>query len=223
MTAARQLLVAETLAAEERERRQIAEDLHDGPIQTLLAARFELEEAGAAVGGGPLAGAYAAVGQTVGDLRTAMADLHPYLLDQLGLESALRSAAARAAERGGFEVVVEVGAREGGGANDRVLLRSATELLANAVRHSSASHVTVRLERRDGLDVLEVADDGVGFEPAVLADRIPEGHIGLLSLGERASGLGGAFTIEKGPGGRGSRLRLELPLRLAVPDATAAP
>jgi two-component system NarL family sensor kinase len=213
LTAARQLLVAESLAAEERERRRIAEDLHDGPVQTLLAARFDLEEAGAgtAAADGPLARAYLAVGETVGDLRTAMSDLHPYLLDQVGLETALRSVANRAAERGGFEVSLRVSGRQVAGPNDGVLLRSATELLTNAVKHASARHVGIRVDRSELADVLEVVDDGVGFEPAVLADRIPEGHIGLLSLGERAAGLGGTLTIETRAGGTGSRFLLQLP------------
>lgn len=216
LTSARQLLVAESVAAEERERRRIAEDLHDGPIQTLLAARFDLEEAGArGDSAGPLARAYDAVGQTVGDLRTAMADLHPYLLDQLGLETALRSVATRAGERGAFAVSLRVTGHRAAGPNDGVLLRSATELLANAIKHSSARNVEVRIDRSDFSDVLEVTDDGVGFEPAVLADRIPEGHIGLLSLGERAAGLGGTFTIETTAVGAGSRFRLELPAREA--------
>ena len=210
LTVARQLLVAESLAAEERERRRIAEDLHDGPIQTLLAARFDLEEAGAGTMDGPLARGYAAVGQTVADLRTAMAALHPYLLDQLGLETALRSVSTRVAERAGFSVSVSVAGGVEAGANDRVILRSATELLTNAVKHASATRVEIRVERSERLDVLEVVDDGVGFEPAVLADRITEGHVGLLSLGERAAGLGGTFTIDSSPG-TGSRFRLALP------------
>ena len=215
LAAARQVLVAESLAAEERERRRIAEDLHDGPIQTLLAARFDLEEAGAASGDGPLAGAYAAVGQTVNDLRTAMSDLHPYLLDQIGLEAALRSAASRAAERGGFLIDLSVTGLETPRANDRAILRSTTELLANVVKHADARHVSVRVERSASHDLLEVVDDGVGFDSKVIEERIAEGHIGLLSLRERAAGLGGMLIVEPGPGGSGSLLRLEVPHREA--------
>ena len=133
---------------------------------------------------------------TITSLRQQVSELHPHLIDQVGLEPALRQAGERAARRGGFELRLELD-RDGPGPNDGVLFRCASELLANAATHARAQHVTLSLRNEGGADVLEVADDGVGFDPARLDERLREGHIGVLSLRERAEGLGGTLEIER--------------------------
>ena len=84
---------ADALAAEQRERKALAEALHDHAIQNLLSARHELEEAGEAVSHPALDRADAALAETVGQLREAVFELHPYVLEEAGLEAALRSIA----------------------------------------------------------------------------------------------------------------------------------
>jgi two-component system NarL family sensor kinase len=218
LLATRQRLVVEALAAEDRERKRLSEDLHDGPLQTLLAARHDLEDVVLPNESGPGARALAAITSTITSLRQQVSELHPHLIDQVGLEPALRQAGERAARRGGFELRLEL-ERDGGGPNDNVLFRCASELLANAATHSAARHVTLRLGYEDGSDVLEVSDDGIGFDPALLDQRLREGHIGVLSLRERAEGLGGELRIDAAFG-RGARLEVRLPrVREAEPVA----
>jgi two-component system NarL family sensor kinase len=205
----RQRLVVEALAAEDRERKRLSEDLHDGPLQTLLAARHDLEDVVVPDQAGPGARALEAITSTITRLRQQVSELHPHLIDQVGLESALRHAGERAARRGGFELDLELD-RDGASSNDGVLFRCAAELLANAATHSAARHVTLRLASEDDEDVLEVIDDGIGFDPERLDERLREGHIGVLSLRERAEGLGGSLHIDSAYG-HGARLEVRLP------------
>jgi two-component system NarL family sensor kinase len=204
----RQRLVVEALAAEDRERKRLSEDLHDGPLQTLLAARHDLEDV-VVDHEGPGGRALEAVTATITSLRQQVSELHPHLIDQVGLEPALRQAGDRAARRGGFGLRFDLD-RDGPGPNDGILFRCASELLANAATHSRAQHVTLTLHQEGGADVLEVADDGIGFDPARLDERLREGHIGVLSLRERAEGLGGVLEIDARPGA-GARLVVRLP------------
>ena len=205
----RQRLVVEALAAEDRERKRLSEDLHDGPLQTLLAARHDLEDVVVPDQPGPGARALEAITSTITRLRQQVSELHPHLIDQVGLEPALRQAGERAARRGGFELDLELD-RDGASPNDGVLFRCAAELLANAATHSAAQHVTLRLASEDDEDVLEVIDDGIGFDPQRLDERLREGHIGVLSLRERAEGLGGSLRIDSAYG-HGARLEVRLP------------
>jgi two-component system NarL family sensor kinase len=199
LSAQRQRLVAEALTAEERERRQLAQDLHDGAIQNLLAARHDLDLAATATPGGPEARAHAAITATVAELRGAVADLHPYLLEQAGLAAAIGQAARAAAERAGFALQLDVSDGEPG-PNDRAVLRCTSELLSNVVRHASAKTVSVKLQRGEDSDRVRVRDDGVGFDPFAATSTMRAGHIGLASLRERAEALGGALTLESAPG-----------------------
>jgi two-component system NarL family sensor kinase len=195
----RQRLVAEALTAEERERRQLAQDLHDGAIQNLLAARHDLDLAATAAPDGPAGRAHSAITSTLAELRGAVADLHPYLLEQAGLAAAIGQAARAAAERAGFALQLDVTEGEPG-QNDRAVLRCTSELLANVVRHAGATHVSVALQRGEDSDRVRVRDDGVGFDPAFATGTVRAGHIGLASLRERAEALGGALKLESAPG-----------------------
>ena len=215
LLATRQRLVVEALAAEDRERKRLSEDLHDGPLQTLLAARHDLEDVVSPGEQGAGGRALDAITSTIATLRQQVSALHPHLIDQVGLEPALRQAGERAARRGGFELDLRFD-RDGPSPNDGVLFRCASELLANAATHAAARHVTLRLDVADGDDVLEVVDDGIGFDPARLDERLREGHIGVLSLRERAEGLGGSLRIESAFG-RGARLEVRLPRPQPVP------
>ena len=199
LSAQRQRLVAEALTAEERERRQLAQDLHDGAIQNLLAARHDLDVPARTAPDGPEARAHATITATVAELRGAVADLHPYLLEQAGLAAAIGQNARAAAARAGFDLTLDL-AEAAPGPNDRAVLRCTSELLANVARHAHAAHVSVVLEHDGSSDRVCVRDDGVGFDPRVATASVRAGHIGLASLRERAEALGGALTLESRPG-----------------------
>ena len=88
------------------------------------------------------------------------------------------------------------------------MLRIAQEALHNAVRHGAARRVTVRLNGAERRLTLEVADDGVGFDPG--DPELRSRHLGLTSMEERARELGGALELRSAPGA-GTTVRLEVP------------
>jgi two-component system NarL family sensor kinase len=198
LAAQRTQLLADALTAEQRERRALAEGLHDDAIQNLLSARQDIDEAAASGGRAFLDRAGLLVSETIGDLREAVFDLHPYVLDATGLTAALHAAAERAAERGGFVLELDI---QGPGTvvNDQLLYSAARELLSNVVRHAHATHVAVGLGAEGDDLVLRVADDGRGFDPAALAERLEKGHIGVASQRVRIEAAGGSLRIVARP------------------------
>lgn len=215
MAESRGRLVAQALDAEDAARRRLAEALHDEALQNLLAARQEL----GAGDGAQLELVAEGLDQTVVQLREAVFDLHPYLLEQAGLGAALRAVAERAARRGRFDLHVEV---DGGTlrGHDQLLFSIGRELLTNAAKHAEASKLWIAVRLRADAVELTVSDDGRGIdlEAAALAPR--DGHIGLASSAERAEAVGGSFHVGPGPDGRGTLVRVRLPCP-ARPDSTA--
>jgi len=201
-------LVAQALDAEDMARRRLAEALHDEALQNLLAARQELGAGDRA----ELEIVAEGLDRTVVQLREAVFDLHPYLLEQAGLGAALRAVAERAGRRDGFDVHVDADARDGG-RDDQLVFSIARELITNVVKHARASKLWVAVRQRRGAIELTVCDDGVGVDPesAALAPRA--GHIGLTACAERAEAVGGTFEVGAGPGGVGTLIRVRLPFR----------
>ena len=210
LEAARRHLLAEALTAEERERTGLAESLHDHAIQNLLSARHDLEEAQDELPHPALRRADSAVAKTVEELRDAIFELHPFVLEQAGLEAALRAVGQRAARRAGFRLHIEL-RHDGRHPNERLLLIVARELLANVVEHAEARNVWVRLGRESGDLVLSVRDDGRGFDPAVLTSRLAQGHIGIASQRERITTAGGKLDVRSSPG-HGTTVEVRIPV-----------
>ena len=96
----------------------------------------------------------------------------------------------------------------------QALHRIAHEAVHNTVKHARARHVDVHLEAHGGSLVLEIADDGVGFDP----DRSFPGHLGLRSMRERASGVGGSLEVVSSRG-RGTRIVVTVPSGQSRPRA----
>jgi PAS domain S-box-containing protein len=213
LAALRGRLVAENLEAEERARQRISEQLHDGALQDLLAARQDLVEAE-----GPDTGArkemlgYARQGveRAVQRLRDAVHALHPVVLQHGGLEAAVQAAADHAARQGGFrpEVLVEP---EAAGLRDELVMSLAYELLANAAKHAGADTVDIAVRREDGHVLLEVVDDGCGLDAAAVTAAPLSGHIGLASLVQRVEAVGGTLDVRTGDR-RGTTVRARLPI-----------
>ena len=209
LAVARQRLMAEALTAEERERKALAEGLHDHAIQNLLSARHDLEEAAEERSSPPLQRADEAIGSTIGDLREAIFELHPYVLEEAGLAAALRAMGQRAARRAGFRLHVDLDESDRY-RHDRLLVAVARELLANIVEHAEARNVWVRLGREGTSAVLSVRDDGRGFDLSTMGDRLADGHIGLASQRERVTSAGGEFEVASTSSGTTVEVRLPL-------------
>jgi len=209
-------LVAENLEAEERVRQRISEQLHDGALQDLLAARQDLveaatDEASDAMRTEMLGYAREGVERAVKLLREAVHALHPVVLQHGGLEAAMQAAAHQAARQGGFraEVTVDPAAT---GLRDELVMSLARELLNNCAKHAQAEHVNVLVSRDDGIVLLEVADDGVGLDPRAVEQAPMNGHIGLASLAQRVEAVGGTLALGEGTSGGGTTVAARLPI-----------
>jgi two-component system, NarL family, sensor kinase len=200
LASVRQRLLADALSAEERERQILAEQLHDHAIQNLLSVSHELEEVGDGAAHPALRRAEATLSKTVDELREAMFELHPYVLEQAGLRAAIPAIGRRAARRGGFRLHCDL-RYDGPHRQERLLVSVARELLANAAEHASADDVWLRLVHENGEVVLVVRDDGGGFDLRELPDRLAGGHIGIASHRMRVERVGGRLEIDTAPGG----------------------
>jgi len=210
---ARSGLLAELTGLEERERRALSEHLHDGALQYVLAARFDLDDARETGDPAAFDRLEQALAESTRLLRSTVAELHPAVLARAGLPSALRDLATAAAARGGLAVTVDA---EGWPTGERteadpLLYRTAAELLNNVVKHAQAASAVVTLELADGTARLVVADDGVGMPENAAGGALRRGHIGLASHTLRIDAAGGRFTSAANPP-HGTVVTVELPV-----------
>jgi signal transduction histidine kinase len=196
------------------ERTRLALELHDAVSQKLFSLVLAAESAGVLLEREPgaareqLARVRELAQEALGELRALILELRPPELERDGLCGALRKHVTLLRRQRGPEIDIQLDddlPRDA--ARDRELLRVAQEALNNAVRHAAATRVEVRLHEGDGGIVLEVADDGRGFDPDAGAVRAT--RLGLTSMEERARRLGGTLTIDSAPG-RGTTVRLEV-------------
>jgi len=221
LAAARGRLVVQAVDAEERARERLSEDLHDHAIQNVLTARQDVADARAG-DAGALARADRALRLALEGLRSAVRELHPYLLDHLGLHGALEAIAEEHAARGGYQVAIDVDPAAAG-VHDQLVVSLARELLTNAAKHAQAGLVSVKLERRDRAVILEISDDGQGFTKDQQMEALRAGHVGLASSRERVAANGGGFEIVSRPGA-GTLVRCTIPAepRRSSPDRESA-
>lgn len=203
-------LLSDALSSEERERRRISEGLHDSAIQQILSARHAIQEADADAPHPAHAIADGALARSVAELRDTIFELHPYVLEEIGLAAAIEAVARREAGRAGFLLDLRLAPVDAGERTD-VVLGAAREFLANASRHAAATEVGVELGRANGSVRLCVSDDGSGFDPSVIADRVGQGHIGLAAQRARIEAAGGTLRLETGPGA-GTRVTVSVPV-----------
>jgi two-component system NarL family sensor kinase len=195
---ARRELLAESLSAERRARRLIAEELHDDPLQLLLAAKQELDERDF----DPEAVTRAAdlVAQASVRFRAVMQRSSAHApTSAAGLQDALERLCERQARRGGYAWTVAVGPGIDPVLHE-LLLAIAGELVGNVTKHAAATLLTVRLRvRRDGVE-LAVADDGQGIADGRTDAAAELGHLGLRSSRGRVEAADGTFTLSSVPG-----------------------
>lgn len=218
LTTSREALLAETMNASQAERRQISEFIHDGPLQDVLAARRDIAGFLKRSPDAPLEQALASLQDASRLLREATFELHPALLDQVGLAAAVEKLVAVTAARSGMAITTEIDYPEPN-AIDPILFGVIRELVSNVARHSQANSATVKLTVDGEVARIDVADDGIGITGDVAARRLAQGHIGLASHRARVQAAGGTLTILEEP--VGARLRVEVPLRR--PAATSGP
>jgi signal transduction histidine kinase len=204
----RRRLLSHLVHAEEEERRTIASDIHDDPIQKMVAASMRLdivlEDHPELAADEQFQKAQDTVNRSIESLRSLMFELRPYVLDHDGLAAALAAFVQEEGKLPGSATYdVQSGLRSEPPESVRVILyRIAQEALVNVRKHARATKVEIALAEDDEGYTLQVRDDGVGFEPSEISDP-SLGHIGLTSMRERASLAGGWFRIES-TGGSGT-------------------
>jgi two-component system NarL family sensor kinase len=205
----RQRLVTQAIEAVERERTRLAGALHDSPLQNLIAARHDLRRAERDGDVESFERLHDAIDTTIAQLREEIFNLHPHVLDHVGLPAALRQVAKRHTRAG--ELAITIQARgELEAAHRLALFAIGRELLGNAAKHAAATRVHLTLAGEPDEVLLTVCDNGRGIPEGRLRQALLDGHIGLAAVRERVSALGGRFTVDTAPG-RGTTVRITLP------------
>ena len=211
-----QEMAFEATLAEERERRRLAQDLHDRVGQSLALARIKLEAVKGGAGGGEaqeaIAGALELIATSIEDTRTLTFELAPPVLYDLGLTPALSWFCEELERRTGIHV--EIGSESERAPFDEataaILFRSVRELLTNVVKYASVASARLTLARSGNEYEIVVEDAGAGFDPELMARRWSKGF-GLFSVREQISRLGGTVDLYSRPGS-GTRVRLRVPI-----------
>lgn len=197
---------------EDRER--IAKELHDGVIQglfavgmTLQATQARAEQADAVRS--RLDGAIESIDAAIRDLRNYIFGLRPGILADRQLDSALRELGREFEERNGIVTVVDVDPAMGAqfASSSAQLIQIAREALSNVSRHAQASTCRVSLVRRGDRAVLEIDDDGRGFNP----EKVRAGGQGLRNMRERVRAMGGDVSVQSSSA-QGTTIEVRLPL-----------
>jgi len=210
-------LSRQLIEAQETERRAVARELHDDFGQVLTALRLNLQrlefDASESVD---------LVDGAIARMRDLAQALRPPLLDELGLEEALRWYVAHEAKRAGlaFHLAIAPLGHRPPPAVEMTCFRVAQEALTNVIRHAQAHLVEVELSNADHTLQLVVHDDGRGFDVAAARKRAIEGESqGLLSMQERVTLAGGTLDIDSAAG-RGTSVRVHLPFAEATPHSS---
>ncbi|MEU3713916.1 GAF domain-containing sensor histidine kinase [Streptomyces catenulae] len=197
------------------ERARLAHELHDAVAQKLFSLRLTAQAATALVDRDPdrakceLHQVAALAAEAADELRAAVVELRPAALDEDGLIATLRSQTQVLDRAHSARVTFGAqGVRALPSSQEEALLRVAQEALHNALRHSGAGHVDVTLARHGQGALLRVADDGCGFDPGAV--RTAGRHLGLVSMRDRANGVGGVLTVKSEPG-QGTAVEMEVP------------
>ena len=213
-TEARQL-AGRLLTAQEDERRRLAREMHDDLSQRLAATAIEAgkleqrfaESSESREALGTLKNALIAISD---DVHRISRQIHPSILDDLGLEDALRSEGDRFREREGFAVQFRFGELSAGIPKDIALClyRIAQEAFWNIAKHAIADHVEVALNADAEFVYLEVRDSGRGFDPGQVHGKP---GLGLASMEERVRLVRGELTVSSSPG-KGTSIAVRIPL-----------
>ena len=200
------------LRVQEDERRRLARELHDGVGQNLTALKHRLAQLRDSMEQVPeplrdgLDAAIALCADTLEDTRELSRLLRPTILDDLGLEPALRWLGRSIGQAAGIAVAVEIEPlSDVDGERQTLIFRIAQEALNNIAKHAHARSVLVRLVERGGRLQLQVVDDGVGFDPAERARGS-----GLSGMRERLRLFEGHLEVHSAPG-HGTRIRAVVP------------
>jgi signal transduction histidine kinase len=214
----RKRMLSQVLQATEDERTRVATDLHDGPVQSLTVlsytthrARKQLARHELAIADDLLESMEKQLEEEVRVLRRLMADLRPPVLDNRGLEVALRERTETFERETGVLATLDIELpRRLQPDQETILYRVVQEALVNVAKHAEADAVWVALSVTGALISLHVTDDGCGFHVEPAAKLVRERHYGLAGMHERVTLAGGRLRVRSAPG-RGTTIAVSLP------------
>ena len=208
-------LASAVISAGDEERARIEMTLHDSTAQSLAAISWELgalsRDANEASIKPRINRVKELTEQVLEDVRLLAHTVHPRVLDDLGLSAALAQLARQARELGGLDVMVKAESEASNGlapAETAALYRVAQEALSNSMRHARPTTVFILLRKEGNATMLEVSDDGSGFD--LLATEKRRHGTGLFTMQERVSLVGGTLDIDSAPS-NGTRVRAHVP------------
>ncbi|WP_070886110.1 cache domain-containing protein [Pseudomonas argentinensis] len=221
-----QQLTQRIITSQEEERSRLSRELHDGISQLLVSIKFKFElaghelEAGKASAAQTLRQGIERLAGAIGEVRRISHDLHPSLLDTLGLASAIGQLASEFEQRSGLRVAYDNSLGDTRLSDDMnvALFRILQEALTNIERHARASEVTIQLTGNPRRVDLRISDDGTGFSPRQAEQS---GGIGLRNIRERVEHFGGDFSIASTSAG--TVLTVALLLSADVPPPRTEP
>ena len=216
-------LMQELMRARDEERRHIARELHESAGQTLAALKMTLGRLRRFIPQDEVASelvcnALSLVEDAVREIRTISYLMHPPMLDEAGLTSALRWYARGFSDRSGISVQVDIPKNFGrlGREIETALFRLVQEGLTNVHRYSGSRTANVRLAWKQGAVCAEVSDAGCGLPlPSRRGSALESSGVGLAGMRERVAQLNGTFEIESAPG-RGTRIRAIVPVPITA-------
>lgn len=211
-------LTTELSKAEERERRRIAVGLHDRVGHTLAMCQIKMNQLQMTVKENALQESLedivTLIESAISDTRSLTLEISPPSLYELGLEAALDELAQEIEDEHGIRCeVIDDGLPKPLSSDDRVILyRAARECMINVIKHAHSTRMRVTLETLKNKIVIEIADDGSGFDLAGLnTEEVKKHSFGLFSIRERMNHMGGKFKVESAPG-EGTIVTLTAPL-----------
>jgi two-component system, NarL family, sensor kinase len=208
----RSQLLDEVLGLEKHERSALSERLHDGALQCVLAARYDLQE----VRSGSVSAvdrAESTLTETVHLLRNVVRELHPEVLVRSGLKSAVEQLADSVSDRAKLTIDLDVDGWPAGVHTDldHILYSAAREIMTNVVKHADARTMRVALSLGTDLARLRISDDGVGISAVDLSRSVEAGHIGLTAVRTKVLAADGTCDITSSTAG--TEVTIAIPLR----------
>jgi len=212
-------LTEELLMAEERERRRIAVDLHDSVGQILAFSKREIgiaQKTAPAALSQNLIKIKKQINNAIKHTRDLTFNLSPQTLYSFGLEAAIEELAEKFSDEHGFACYFETdnNSKPLDEQLTVLLYRCVRELLMNIIKHAKANEVHISVKRTNTDIEITVADDGLGFDPAILESAANKKKFGLVSIRERLKRLGGKFSLQSGTG-KGAKVVMTFPLDLS--------
>jgi len=220
-------LLAKTIRIQEEDRARIARDMHDGVVQLITAARYELKAAHVATEAGlppkikeKLTAVREVLGEIEHEIRRAIYDLSPPILDIIGLVPALQKYVQDFRELSGVTAQIEVTGHPTRlqPATERAIFRIVEESLLNVASHAGAETALVILDFQPKVLRVVVEDYGKGFNHGQWFRNSQGEHLGLLGMQERIAGLGGQMELVSTPG-QGTRLTFCAPIQPVTAEA----